>query len=252
MSELADQFDVARALIAGAESVVVLTGAGISTDSGIPDFRGPKGVWTKNPESEKLSNIEFYVSDPEVRKRAWRARVENMTLLAEPNEGHFSLARFETTGKLSLLVTQNIDGLHHLAGSSEDLVVEIHGTARKVGCLSCDYLVPAEVVMVRLDNGEQDPPCPTCGGILKTATISFGQGLVSKDLERAFIGAASCDVLVAVGTSLQVFPIAEMVPIALRSGAEVIIVNGEPTPFDHGASAVVRGSIGEVLPLLLD
>lgn len=241
----------AAALIAGASRVVVLTGAGISTDSRIPDFRGPQGVWTKNPGAEKQATIQNYVADPDVRRQAWRSRLDSPMWSAEPNFGHFALLELERQRKLHLLITQNVDGLHHEAGSRPDRIVEVHGTAREVVCLRCDYAAPMQVALDRVRQGEDDPTCPECAGILKSATISFGQSLVVEDLERAQTAAETCDLLLAVGTTLAVFPIANVVPVAKRSGAKVIIVNGSPTEMDSLADVVVRGSISEVLPAIL-
>jgi NAD-dependent deacetylase len=241
----------ARGLLGRAQRVVVLTGAGISTDSGIPDFRGPNGVWTKNPEAEKMATLQYYVADPEIRKASWRNRAEHAAWTASPNPGHVALVDLERQGKLHTLVTQNVDGLHSLAGSDPAKVVEIHGTMREVECLSCGERAPMERALARVKDGEEDPPCRTCGGILKSATISFGQNLVAEDLMRAQLAAETCDLLLAVGSSLGVYPAAGMVPIAKESGAALIIVNGEPTPFDTVADAVLRGSISEVLPALV-
>src|SRR5713101_4256763 len=193
-----------RAWIDGARRIVVLTGAGISTDSGIPDFRGPQGLWTKNPEAEKMSTIQHYIADPDVRKRAWRDRQGSPAWHARPNEGHRALVALERRGTLATLITQNIDGLHQMAGSSPDRVVEIHGTMREVVCLSCDERAPMERALARVRAGEEDPACRTCGGILKSATISFGQALVQVDLFRAQRAAAQCDLMLAVGTKLSV------------------------------------------------
>jgi len=241
-----------REWIDAAESVVVLTGAGISTDSGIPDFRGPQGVWTRNPGAEKLATLQNYVAEPEVRKRAWRSRLESPAWTAEPNAGHRALVTLERRGKLDTLITQNIDGLHQAAGSSPARVVEIHGTMREVVCLDCGERAPMERALTRVRAGEEDPPCRSCGGILKSATISFGQGLVPEDLRRAERAAARCDLMLAVGTKLSVFPIAGVVPVAKRAGARVVIVNAEPTEMDELADAVLRGSISEVLPPLVE
>jgi len=246
-----DALDGARELLGRAKRVVVLTGAGISTDSGIPDFRGPQGVWTKNPEAEKMATLQYYVSDPDVRKRSWRDRLDSPRWKAEPNPGHYALVELERQGKLHTLVTQNVDNLHHRAGSDPAKVVEIHGTMREVECLSCGERAPMERALERVRAGEDDPPCRTCGGILKSATISFGQNLVAEDLMRAQLAAETCDLLLAVGSSLGVYPAAGMVPIAKESGAALIIVNAEPTPFDPIADAVLRGSISEVLPALI-
>ena len=241
----------ARRLVAEAEAVAVLTGAGISTDSGIPDFRGPNGVWTKNPGAEKSANIQNYLADPEVRKRAWRNRLDSQAWAAEPNDGHRALVDLEQQGKLHTLITQNIDGLHQAAGSDPDLVVEVHGTIREVGCLNCGERAPMERALERVRAGEEDPECRTCGGILKSATISFGQSLVADDLGRAERAARDCDLLLAVGSTLSVHPICDVVPIAKRLGAALVIVNAEPTPFDHLADAVVRDPISHALPEII-
>jgi len=243
--------DRARSLIDGAARIVVLTGAGISTDSGIPDFRGPNGLWTKNPGAEKSATIQHYVSDPEVRKRAWRNRLDSEAWTAAPNAGHLALVDLERQGKLHTLITQNIDGLHQAAGSDTDRVVEVHGTIREVACLNCDERAPMERALERVRAGEEDPECRTCGGMLKSATISFGQSLVAVDLGRGERAALECELLLAVGSTLSVHPICDVVPVAARHGADVVIVNAEPTPFDHLAAAVVRGSISDVLPQII-
>ncbi len=243
--------DLVRRWIDEAGRVVVLTGAGISTDSGIPDFRGPQGVWTKNPEAEKMATIQHYVADPEVRKRSWQMKLEGAARQREPNRGHRALVDLERRGKLRALLTQNVDGLHQDAGSDPDLVVEIHGTVREVSCLDCGDRAPMERALERVRAGEADPPCRRCGGILKSATISFGQGLVAADLARAEQAALDCDLMFAIGTTLAVYPIASVVPVAKQSGARVVILNAEPTEMDHLADAVLRGSISEVLPRLV-
>jgi NAD-dependent deacetylase len=241
-----------RAWIDAAERIVALTGAGISTDSGIPDFRGPQGVWTRNPGAEKLATLQNYVADPEVRKRSWRNRLESPAWEAEPNAGHLAFVVLERRGKLDTLITQNVDGLHQAAGSSPDRVVEIHGTMREVVCLDCGERAPMERALARVRAGEEDPPCRSCGGVLKSATISFGQGLVPEDLRRAERAAARCDLMLAVGTKLSVFPIAGVVPVAKRAGARVVIVNAEPTDMDELADAVLRGSISSLLAAMVE
>jgi NAD-dependent deacetylase len=252
-----DEVAAARQVVTAATRIVVLTGAGISTDSGIPDFRGPNGVWTKNPEAEKLSTLQTYVADPDVRRRAWRQRLESPAWTAEPNAGHRALVELERRGALDTLVTQNIDGLHQAAGSDPARVVEIHGTMREVACLSCGARTPMPVVLERVRGGEDDPACTEperdraggrCGGILKSATISFGQSLVPEDLDRADAAARSCDLLLAVGSTLSVYPAAGLVPTAYQAGAAIVIVNGEPTEYDGIADVVVRAPISEVLP----
>ena len=234
-----------------AERITVLTGAGISTDSGIPDFRGPQGLWTKNPAAEKAATIQNYVADPEVRKAAWRSRLDSRAWAADPNEGHRALARLERRRKLVALLTQNVDGLHHAAGSSPEKVIEVHGTIREVGCLECDYRDDMTIALDRVRLGEEDPPCPDCGGIMKSATISFGQSLIQRDLLRAEVAAQSCELLLAIGTTLAVYPIAAVVPAAKRAGARIVIINAEPTEMDDIADVVLRESISKVLPLLV-
>ncbi len=242
---------MAQRLLAEADAVVVLTGAGISTDSGIPDFRGPNGVFTKNPEAEKLATLSAYLADPEIRRRAWRNRLDSPTWSARPNPSHVALTRLAESGKLHTLVTQNIDGLHQAAGTDPDLVVELHGTMHRVMCMSCDRRSPMAEALDRVRAGEEDPPCRECGGILKSATISFGQELVVEDLRRATRAACDCDLMLAIGSSLGVFPAAGLVPIAREHGAALVIVNAEETGFDSIADAVVRLPIGEAVPALV-
>jgi NAD-dependent deacetylase len=234
-----------------ARSVVVLTGAGMSTESGIPDFRGPNGVWTRDPKAEKLSNIHHYMNDPEVRVASWQARLVHPAWTAEPNAGHRALADLERKGRLDTLVTQNIDGLHQKAGSSPERVVEIHGTVREVVCMACGERAPMERALARVRAGESDPPCRSCGGILKSATVSFGQNLVPADLVRAEKAARGCDVFLALGTTLTVYPVAYLPEMALGAGARLVIANAEATPYDRPADAVLRGKLGEVLPRLV-
>jgi NAD-dependent deacetylase len=240
-----------RNWIRTSERIVVLTGAGISTDSGIPDFRGPQGVWTRNPGAEKMATLQHYVADPEVRKRAWKSRLETFAAPREPNAGHRALVELERRGTLHTLITQNVDGLHQTAGSSPEKIVEIHGTIREVTCLDCGERAPMERALARVRAGEDDPACRSCGGILKSATISFGQALVPEDLRRAELAAHACDLMLAVGSTLSVFPIAGVVPVAKDAGASVVIVNAEPTEMDAIADAVLRGPISEILPRLV-
>ncbi len=229
--------------------VVVLTGAGISTESGIPDFRGPQGVWTLNPGAERVATLQHHLADREVRARGWRNRIESPMLRgAEPNAGHHALADLERKGKVHTLVTQNIDGLHLKAGFPIDRLVEIHGNVREFVCLKCGGRGPIEAVLDRVRAGEEDPPCLACGGILKTATISFGQNLIRADLERSEEAAAGCDCFLAIGTSLTVTPVAYLPQAALRNRARLIIINAQETPYDGSAHGVFREQIGQVLP----
>ena len=185
MTASAEQIAAATELIDAASRVSVLTGAGISTDSGIPDFRGPNGVWTKNPEAEKRATLQNYMADPEVRKASWRDRLSSPLMGSDPNPGHFALVELERRGKLHTLITQNVDGLHHRAGSDPTRIVEVHGNVREVVCMECDERAPMERALARVRDGEEDPPCRSCGGVLKSATISFGQSLVADDLSAS-------------------------------------------------------------------
>jgi NAD-dependent deacetylase len=245
-------FGTAASMIREARRVVVLTGAGISTRSGIPDFRGPQGLWTLNPKAEKMSNIEHYINDPEVRRLAWQSRLESPAFHAAPNEAHRALVALERRGNLGALVTQNVDGLHQAAGSDPALVVEVHGTLHWSRCWSCNDRRPMLETLERVTVGDPDPSCHICGGILKSDTISFGQSLVPEVIERAMNASDACDVLLAVGSSLGVYPVANMVPRAKAAGSRIVIVNGEPTAMDRYADAVIGGDIVEVLPRLID
>jgi len=245
------EIDKVRRWVDDAKRVVVLTGAGISTDSGIPDFRGPQGVWTKNPKAEKLSDIRYYMADPEVRKLAWQSRLDHTAWNAKPNAGHRALVDLEKRGKLHALITQNIDELHQMAGNSPEKMFEVHGTMRKVVCMSCAMTAPMQKALDRVRAGEADPPCRVCGGILKSATISFGQALVPEVIDGALRAAAEADLFLAVGSTLQVYPVAGALPLARGAGARIVIVNAEPTQFDDIAGAVFRDPISAVLPKLL-
>jgi NAD-dependent deacetylase len=234
-----------------ADAVTVLSGAGISTDSGIPDFRGPQGVWTKDPAAQALVTIDCYLGDPAVRRRAWQERLHHPAWTAEPGPGHRALVDLERRGRLRAICTQNIDGLHQAAGSDPALVLELHGTIHEVVCLSCGLRTPMPVVLDRVRGGEDDPPCEACGGILKSATISFGQSLDPDVVHAAALAAQASDVFLAVGTSLQVMPAAGLCRLATRSGARLVVVNAEPTPYDAEADAVIRSPIAEALPALV-
>lgn len=248
---MADDIERARELIAGARRVTVLTGAGVSTDSGIPDFRGPQGVWTLNPAAELIWNYDNYRADPEVRRAAWQERVEHPMFSAVPGRAHAALVELERSGKLLALLTQNIDGLHQLAGSSTDLVAELHGSNHGTVCLTCGAVAPMADALARVREGDDDPECERCGGVLKATTIMFGEMLDVDVLSWARDAALACDLFLAVGTSLGVHPAAGLVDIAAQVGARVIIVNAEPTPYDPLASVVLRGGISEVLPAIV-
>ncbi len=243
--------DRARDLVARSQHILVLTGAGISTDSGIADYRGPNGLWTKNPKAERTSNIDAYLNDAEVRRLAWQYRLGSPIWSAEPNAGHLALVDLEAQGRLDTLVTQNVDGLHQRAGNDPAKVIEIHGSARRVECWSCGDGAPMEVALDRVRDGEDDPACRSCGGILKSATILFGQSLVAADLDRAEAAAARCDLMLAIGSTLSVYPAAGLIPTALRAGAPLIIVNADPTPYDRHADVVLHESISDLLPQIV-
>jgi NAD-dependent deacetylase len=242
--------DRVRGWIDEAERVVVLTGAGISTDSGIPDFRGPQGVWTRDPKAEKLSDIRYYVSDPEIRRLSWQSRLEHPAFKAQPNMGHRAIVALERRGKLHALVTQNIDGLHLRAGNSPERVYEVHGNVHRAMCLDCDWRGEMKDVLARVRAGEADPPCAECGGILKSDTISFGQTLIPEVIEGAMRSAQEADLLLAIGTTLQVYPVAGAVPLAKDAGAKIVIMNAQPTGMDELADVVLTMSIGEALPFI--
>ncbi|MGX4688927.1 SIR2 family NAD-dependent protein deacylase [Streptomyces sp. JNUCC 63] len=231
--------------------IAILSGAGISTDSGIPDYRGPNGLWRKDPEAEKLVTYGYYMSDPEIRRRSWQMRRKNRTLKAEPNAAHRAVAELERAGVPVRVITQNVDGLHQLAGLPARKVLELHGSVRSVVCTQCHARGPMEDALARVEAGEDDPPCRDCGGILKSATVMFGERLDPAVLGEALAITKACQVFIAVGTSLQVQPAAGLAGVAADHGARLIIVNADPTPYDELADEVIREPIGTGLPKLL-
>ncbi|MFB1042158.1 SIR2 family NAD-dependent protein deacylase [Streptomyces chrestomyceticus] len=231
--------------------VAILSGAGISTDSGIPDYRGPQGVWRQDPEAEKLVTYEYYMNDPEIRRRAWQLRRDSPALRARPNAAHEAIARLERSGTPVRVITQNVDGLHQLAGVPDRKVLELHGTGRFAVCTRCHARTPMSEAVARVDAGDPDPACLECGGILKSATVMFGERLDPEVLGTAMRVAEAADVFIAVGTSLQVQPAASLVGLAAEHGARLIIMNAEPTPYDELAAETIRTPIGTALPELL-
>jgi NAD-dependent deacetylase len=249
---IGDEFGRARHWIAAADRITVFTGAGISTDSGIPDFRGPNGLWTKNPAAEKASTLQNYLADADVRRFAWQNRLHSPAWTAEPNSGHMAIYELERQGRLRAVVTQNIDELHQRAGHGANKVIEVHGTMRWTRCWTCDDRRPMQESLERVRRGEDDPHCLVCGvGVLKSDTISFGQTLVPEVIDAAMQAADECDLLLAAGSTLSVFPAANVVPRAKTHGARIVIVNGEPTAMDRYADDLLIGSLGDLLPALI-
>ena len=208
-------------------------------------------MWTRDPEAARLVTLEPYLEDPAVRAKSWLARRDHPAWSAVPNAAHQALVDLERAGRLAAIVTQNIDGLHQKAGSDPDRVIEVHGSMSSVECWSCGARSTMAAALDRVAAGEDDPPCQLCGGILKSSTIFFGQSLDEATLRRAADAATDADAFITVGTSLQVYPVAGLVDLAAQAGAQIVIVNREPTPYDRIADAVLRDPIGEVLPALV-
>lgn len=237
-------------LIVKAQRVVVFTGAGVSTESGIPDFRSPGGIWTRyNPDD---FTFQKFLAHPESREKAWGLYKELWEREAKPNPAHYAIVELEKLGKLDCVITQNIDNLHHKAGNAEDKVIELHGTIRWVVCLECGKRWPFEQIKQRLDQGEEVPHCLECQGILKTATISFGQAMPLKEMQQAEEHSHSCDLFIVIGSSLVVYPAAYMPLYALESGARLVIINGSPTPLDSRATVLIRAKAGEAMSQIVE
>ncbi len=232
----------------GVRRIAVLTGAGISTDSGIPDFRGPQGLWTRNPGAQQMSTYQAYVSDPALRRRSWQARRQHPAWAAEPNAAHLALAGLATSAIDTWIITQNIDGLHQKAGTPAERVVELHGSMFSVVCVSCGDRSPMSEALARVEAGEEDPDCPRCGGILKSATVMFGQRLDPGVFLRAEQAARRCDLFLAIGSTLTVEPAASLCGVAAGAGAALVIVNADATPYDGLAAEVIREPIGTAVP----
>lgn len=241
--------DLAREWIEQARRIVGFSGAGISTESGIPDFRGPNGVWARN----RTVLFDEFVRNREDRIEYWRQKVEAWPRIrdAEPNAGHGAFVQLARRGKLLAMITQNIDGLHQRSGLDPAIVHELHGTTLEAACLSCGERIGSEEACRRVVAGEAAPECRSCGGLLKPATVSFGQSMPEEVMRAAEQAAASCDLFLVVGSSLVVQPAALLPLIAKRSGARLLIVNREPTPLDEEADLTVRGEIGVTLPAIV-
>lgn len=239
-----------KAWLDRADRVVGFSGAGISTESGIPDFRSPNGVWATN----RIIEFDEFVNSYEGRVEYWRQKCLAWPQMraAEPNAGHLAFVDLHRRGKLAALITQNIDGLHQRAGLPSEIVHEIHGTTLAVSCLDCGDRISSDEACGRVAGGDLAPLCRLCGGLLKPATVSFGQPMPVDVVKAAQRAAESCDVFITVGSSLVVYPAAALPVTAKRAGAKLIIVNRDPTPLDQAADAVLRGEIGELLPALLN
>lgn len=242
----------ARDLLRQADRIAVLTGAGISTASGIGDYRGPQGRWTLDPDAERVSTLSWYLRDPEVRAKAWRFRADSPVYDAQPNAAHRALVGLEHGARLTGLITQNTDGLHQLAGSNPELVIELHGNSRTWRCESCRATGPMTEMIHRVRTGEVDPRCPYDGGIVRATTVLFEEKLNPADIDAAVAAVEEADALLVIGTSLTVHPAAGLVPYAHRRGTAVIIANAEPTDYDLIAHSVHRAPIVDLVPALLD
>ena len=234
-------------MLRSAERIVAFTGAGISTDSGIPDFRGPNGLWTRNPLAEKTSTLSYYLEDPEVRKVAWEGRERTFDGRALPNAGHLALAAIDRADRLSAVVTQNVDGLHQDSGIAEHKVWEMHGTIKFGRCWDCNDRRPMAEFIARVRAGDPDPHCELCGGIVKSDAVLFQQALDPDVIAGSFAAAEECDILLAIGSTLGVIPAAYVVDRARAAGKPVVIINGGPTERDHLASVFLKGDISSIL-----
>ena len=246
------ELERAQRLVRDAQRIVVFTGAGVSTDSGIPDFRGPNGVWTRNPAAEKAATLQHYLADPELRAIAWQNRVHSPAWQARPNEAHMAIVDLERQGRLLAVVTQNIDELHQRAGTDPVKVIEVHGTMHWSRCWECGDRRRMLDVLERVRAGDPDPACELCGGVLKSDTISFGQALVPEVIEAALAAADASDLLIAAGSTLSVFPAATVVPRAKAAGAHIVIANGDPTKMDRFADEIILGPLSTTLPALCE
>jgi len=239
----------ARKILASARRIVGFTGAGISTESGIPDFRSPGGIWS----TARMIDFSEFISSREARVESWRQKLVAWPAMreAQPNAGHLAFAELEKRGQLTAMITQNIDGLHQRAGNSAEIVIEVHGTMTQAVCLSCDQRIPMDEAVERVSAGEEDLQCVDCGGMMKTATISFGQPMPVAEMMMAQKKCVECDVLIAAGSSLVVYPAASLPTLAKDRGARLIIINRTPTPFDSRADLVINDEIGRALPDLI-
>jgi len=247
-----NKIDAVSDMILQSKRIVVFTGAGMSTESGIPDFRSPGGIWDKFDPDE--FTYQKFLSSEASREKSWDLSKLSWPVIAnaEPNQGHYAIAELCRMGKLDCVITQNIDSLHQKSGVPEEKVIELHGTAKWVICLECGRRYPREQIQTRLESGEKVPRCDTCSGILKVATIAFGQPMPEKETRKAEIGASTCNLFLVAGSSLVVYPAAQMPLIAKESGARLVIINLTPTPHDHYADIIINEKIGQVLSRIVE
>jgi len=241
--------ELAAEVLAAHLPILAFTGAGVSTESGVPDFRGPNGLWTKMDPDD--FTIQRYLSDPERRQRGWKLHAEGQLWGAraplEPNRAHLALADLYRAGKLSGCVTQNVDGLHLMGGLPEEVVAEVHGHVRTVRCLNCQTTWPTETILVRVDQGEVEPRCKECGGIIKTTTVMFGEHLFPETMEKAWELADQSHAVLAIGTTLGVWPAAEIPWAMVQAGKPLVIINQGETEMDRLASVRLDGGAGETM-----
>jgi NAD-dependent deacetylase len=249
-SDTEQLIEKAAELMASASKVVVFTGAGISTESGIPDFRSPGGIWTKY----QPIMFQDFMTNEEMRRESWRRGKETYHLFADvqPNPSHHAVVELERMGKLDCVITQNIDNLHQKAGSDPNMVIELHGTAMYVLCMNCGKKWPRAEIQEWLEAGVEIPLCDDCGGIMKSATISFGQPMPEKEVAEAQLRSQDAEVFIVIGSSLVVYPAAHLPLLAKQSGAKLIIINLADTPFDSYADVLIQGKAGEVMQKLVE
>lgn len=249
--KLAELIEEAAELLSSAKKVVVFTGAGVSTESGIPDFRGRDGIWTKYDPND--FTYQKFLNDPEARKRIWRGMsMFGKVGQVEPNPGHFALSDLDGLGKLDCIITQNVDGLHQKAGVADEKVIELHGTTKYVKCLSCGRRYPSGEIAKGLEEGVEDPVCDDCGGMLKPAAVFFGEPMPIKEVAEAQRRSQGCDLMMVLGSTLVVYPAAYMPAYAVESGAKLVIINLEPTPMDSYAQVCIHDKVGQVLPRIVE
>jgi NAD-dependent deacetylase len=251
MSKIREEIERLAQLIIESKKTVVFTGAGVSTESGIPDFRGPGGIWSRyDPED---FTIQKFLSSPAARKTIWKMSVESGLLTeAEPNPAHYAIAELYQLSKLDCVITQNIDNLHQKAGVPEDKVFELHGNMRWVVCLSCRRRFPMPEVLQKIKEGIEVPDCPDCQGILKPGAVFFGEALPQETLREATRRSRNCDLFIVIGSTLVIYPAAYMPTYAREAGARLAIVNLTPTPLDHHAAVVIQGEAGKIMPRVME